>query len=95
MSHVSRKEYWVIFGALTVLTGLEVGIVYIPGIARGLMISALILLALAKAGLVGFFYMHLKHETKIMRWGIIIPLATPGVYAFVLMAEAAWRLVVT
>jgi caa(3)-type oxidase subunit IV len=93
MAHVNRKEYWLIFGALIVLTILEVAVAYMP-IARGLMISALILMALSKAALVGLFYMHLKHETKVLQWGVAIPLATPGVYAIVLMAEAAWRLII-
>jgi len=93
MSHVNRKEYWVIFVVLAVLTAIEVGVAYTP-ISKPLMATALIGLALAKAAIVGLFYMHLKHETTIMKWSIAIPLATPAVYAAVLMAEAQWRLVV-
>ena len=54
--HVDRKEYWFIFGMLSMLTALEVAVVYVPGIAKGLLISALTLMALAKAGLVGLFF---------------------------------------
>ena len=93
MSHVNRKEYWVIFAVLTVLTIIEVGVAYAP-ISKPLMASALILLAVSKAAIVGLFYMHLKHETTIMKWSIAVPLATPAVYAVVLMAEAHWRLVI-
>jgi cytochrome c oxidase subunit IV len=93
MSHVNRKEYWIIFVVLFVLTIVEVGVAYAP-IAKPLMASALILLAVSKAAIVGLFYMHLKHETNIMKWSIAIPLATPAVYAVVLMAEASWRLVI-
>jgi cytochrome c oxidase subunit 4 len=92
MAHVNRKEYWVVFIALAVLTALEVGVVYVPGIGKGLLVSALILLALAKAACVGLFYMHLKHETRILKLTVAIPLATPAVYAVVLVLEAAWRL---
>ena len=92
MSHVNRKEYWVIFAALFVLTVLEVGITYVPGVAKPLMLSALIAMAVAKAALVGLFYMHLKHETRILKLTVAIPLATPAVYALVLIGEAAWRL---
>jgi len=90
--HVNRKEYWFIFGMLTLLTALEVGVVYVPGIAKGLLISALTLMALAKAGLVGLFFMHLNHETKVLRLGVMIPLGVPFFYAAVLVAEALWRL---
>lgn len=90
--HVDRREYWIIFVALTILTAIEVGVVYIPGISKTLLAIALVGLAVAKAGIVGLFYMHLKHETKILQWSIAIPMAMPGLYALVLMAEATWRL---
>jgi len=90
--HVSKKEYWVIFVVLTVLTLLEVGLVYVPGIEKTMLVLGLVLMALAKAGLVGLFFMHLKHETTVVRWGVFIPLASPFFYALVLVSEAAWRL---
>jgi len=82
----------IIFAALTALTVLEVGVVYVPGIARGLMIAALTGMALVKAALVGLYYMHLIHETKALRWSVALPMAAPALYAFVLIAEASWRL---
>jgi cytochrome c oxidase subunit 4 len=91
--HVSRKEYWFIFSALAALTALEVGVVYMPGVGKGLVVSALVLMALAKAALVGLFFMHLKHETPVLRSTVIVPLAMPFLYALVLILEAAWRLV--
>lgn len=90
--HVNRKQYWVIWLYLLLLTVVEVGLVYVPGIPRGLMVSALFALAIAKAVLVGLFYMHLKHETRVLKWSVAIPMASPVVYAAVLMAEASWRL---
>jgi caa(3)-type oxidase subunit IV len=92
MAESHRKEYIVIFAWLTVLTVVEVGVVYIPGISMGLLISALIGLALVKASLVGLYYMHLKTETNVLRLGVAIPMAIPLFYALVLIAEAAWRL---
>jgi len=89
----NRKEYWVIFVALALLTLLEVGVTKVPGISKTLMRLALVGMALTKAGLVGMFYMHLKHETRILRLTVAIPLATPALYAVVLISEAAWRLI--
>ncbi len=90
--HVDRKEYWVIFSMLFVLTVLEVGVVFVPGIAKAMLISALVLMAVVKAGLVGLFFMHLNHETQMIRWGVIAAMAVPFFYAVVLIAEALWRL---
>lgn len=92
MAHVNRKQYWKIFVALTVLTVLEVALVYIPGISRVLMGVGLCTLAIVKATLVGYFFMHLGHETKPLKLTVAIPMAVPAFYAFVLIAEAVWRL---
>jgi caa(3)-type oxidase subunit IV len=55
------------------------------------MVAALIGLAAVKAALVGLFFMHLRRETPVLKLTVAIPLATPAVYALVLIAEAAWR----
>ena len=91
MAHVDRKQYMIIFVVLGVLTGLEIGVVKVPGIAHNLMIIALIALAVVKAAFVGLYYMHLKYETRVLKMTIAIPMATPAVYALVLIAEAAYR----
>jgi caa(3)-type oxidase subunit IV len=89
--HVDRKQYMMVFAALAILTALEVGVVYVPGIAQILLGSALVLLALAKAWTVGWFFMHLGHETRHLKATVVLPFAFPALYAFVLIAEAAWR----
>ena len=89
--HVNRREYWVIFVWLGVLTALEVAVTKVS-IDKPLMVSALIAMALSKAVMVGLFYMHLKHETRILRWTIAIPMAVPAFYAVVLISEATWRM---
>ena len=87
----NRKEYFVIFVALFVLTVLEVIVAQIPGLSKTILALVLVGMAVAKAALVGLYYMHLKHETKVLRLSVAIPLAAPGVYAIVLISEAAWR----
>ena len=91
MAHASRKQYLAIFGTLAVLTALEVAVTKVPGISHRLMASALILMALGKAGLVALFFMHLRSDTKVMKMTVLLPFAFPALYAFVLIAEAAWR----
>jgi cytochrome c oxidase subunit 4 len=90
MAHINRKEYWMVFGALSVLTVLEVGVVYL-GVPKTPLFIALSGLALVKATLVGLFFMHLKHETKILRRTVAIPMSIPAFYALILIAEGAWR----
>jgi len=90
--HESRKQYWVIWLYLLFLTLAEVGAANISSLSRIWVVSALLLLAVVKAALVGLFYMHLAHETNVLKWTVVIPMASPVLYAFVLIAEARWRL---
>lgn len=92
-AHVNRKEYIYILIALAVLTALEIGLAvpHLP-IPRPLVVIGLIALATLKAACVALFYMHLKYETRILRWTVVLPLLMPPVYALVLMAEAAIRM---
>jgi caa(3)-type oxidase subunit IV len=91
MAASKRKQYLIVFVALVVLTGLELGVVYL-GVGRKLLITALIGLAVAKAAAVALYFMHLKDETRTLRRTVGIPLvAIPSLYAFVLIAEAIAR----
>lgn len=88
-----RREYFMVFGALFALTVLEVVLANPKlGISRTLVGIGLVGMAVTKAAMVGFFYMHLKHETKFLKYTVAIPMATPAFYALVLVTEAAWRL---
>jgi len=91
-AHASRKHYWLIWLYLLVLTLAEVGVASISGLSKSWVVSALLLLAVVKAALVGLFYMHLVHETNVLKWTVAIPMVTPVLYAVVLIAEASWRL---
>lgn len=86
------KEYFVIFLVLFVLTVLEVGVAKIPGLSKKVMGLALVGLAVSKAACVGLYYMHLKHETKVLKLTVALPFAAPAIYALVLIGEAAWRI---
>jgi len=89
----SRRPYLIIFGLLFAFTILEV-LVALPslGINHILKGSALVLLALTKAGMVALWFMHLKSEFKILRWSVLLPFVFPALYAVVLITEAGWRL---
>ena len=90
--HVNRKEYLMVFVALAVLTALEIGITYIPGVSKFAMGTGLVSLAVAKAWTVGWFFMHLNHETKVLKLTVALPFLMPAIYAFVLIADAVFRL---
>jgi cytochrome c oxidase subunit 4 len=88
----NRKEYFYVFIALAVLTVIEVAVAQVPGLSKTLLGLALVGLAVTKAAIVGLYYMHLKHETNVLKLTVAVPMAAPAVYALVLIAEGAWRL---
>lgn len=88
----SRKQYWVIFAVLFVLTILEVMLAQPSlGVPKVPMVIGLVTLALTKAALVGLFFMHLKTEMRTLKLTVALPFGFPALYAFVLIAEAGWR----
>jgi caa(3)-type oxidase subunit IV len=87
-SHV--RKYLKVFFALIILTGLELGVVY-AGLPKTTLILLLIGLALAKAGAVALWFMHLADERRVLRLMVGLPLLFPPFYACVLIAEAFFR----
>ncbi len=85
-----KKEYFAVFILLTILTIIEI---YIPEaeslskIAKG---SALTFLAIGKACTVAYFYMHLKEETRWLKFIAAIPVSA-GIYAVVVILESIYR----
>ncbi len=77
--------YTVVFGALAVLTLLEVLVG--TGSEGFFRIPLLLVMAVVKAGLVVLYYMHLKADSVVYRWTLAIPL-------FVAIAAIFWLLVV-
>jgi caa(3)-type oxidase subunit IV len=87
-SHV--QKYLRVFAALAVLTGLELGVVY-AGLPKATLIALLIGLALAKAGAVALWFMHLADERRVLRLMVGLPLLFPPLYAVVLIMESLFR----
>lgn len=79
-----KKEYIVVWVALFVLTVVEVAAaVKLHGTAKWL---SLVVLACAKAGCVGYWYMHLKQEMGWLKFVALMPIIA-GLYAVVLILE--------
>lgn len=88
-----RAQYAVVFVLLGVLTLVELGVARTSGVPRAAVIVALVTIAVAKAALIALFYMHLRFETRILRFTVLAPLLAPAVYGVILMAEAGTRAV--
>lgn len=90
VEHKSHKaEYLKIFVILTVLTVIEL-IVPNMSISHFSKASSLTLLAVGKAAIVGYYYMHLREETRWLKAIALIPISAV-VYAAVVILESLYR----
>ena len=83
------KEYLIIFFLLGVFTVIEL---YIPemNISYASKAFGLTLFAFAKAFCVGYFYMHLKEETRWLKFMALIPISA-FLYFIMLILESTYR----
>lgn len=85
-----KKEYIIIFVVLAVLTAIEIWVAEIKGLSKFGKGSSLTFLAVGKAFIVAYYYMHLKEETKWTKFIAAIPIMA-AVYATVLCLEAIYK----
>ena len=64
-SHV--KTYFMVFGALMVLTIITVAVSYVE-LATPMAITVALIVATIKGSLVALYFMHLAHERKVIYW---------------------------
>ena len=68
-----RPNYILVFVFLGLLTAVEVGVAFI-GLLDAIRVPLLVALAIAKATLVGMYYMHLRFEGRVLRFIAVGPL---------------------
>jgi caa(3)-type oxidase subunit IV len=72
---ISDKTYVVIALVLAVLTALEVAATEVSSVPESLLVPALLLLMAVKFFVVVSYFMHLKHDAALFKFGFYIGLA--------------------
>lgn len=88
--HSHAKTYWIAFVGLVVLTALELKIPELKQLSYAIRASSLTLLAIGKAFIVAYYYMHLNEEKGWLRFIAAIPISA-GIYATVVILESLYR----
>jgi caa(3)-type oxidase subunit IV len=68
----SKGQYFWVWGALLVLTAVEVWLGYRQIFEPVRMLEVLLVLSVIKSALIIGYFMHLKFETPLMRWMIVV-----------------------
>lgn len=85
-----KKEYIIIFVVLGILTAIEIWAAEMKSLTTFQKGTALTGLAVGKAFIVAYYYMHLKEETKWLRLISAVPIMA-AVYAVVLCLEGTFK----
>ena len=72
---ISDKTYILIALLLAVLTAMEVAATEISGVPESLLVPALLLMMAVKFFVVVSYFMHLKHDAALFKFGFYIGLA--------------------
>ena len=87
-AHHSHTPFFVVWGALLVLTGVEVYLGY-QNMQPMKMLSILLVLSFVKAALIILYFMHMKFEIRRMRWVLMTALVICLGLMSVFFADAA------
>lgn len=88
--HAKHPPYLGIFGALALLTALELGVAFFQNWPKSWIIIILMILAVWKALLVALYYMHLRFETTRLRILAIAPLPLAAILILAVITEWVW-----
>ena len=80
-------NYYLIWVVLGVLTLAEVGVAFLSGMPKQVLIIILVLLAIWKALLVAMYYMHLKFEPRKLWIVAVAPLPLAVILVMVILTE--------
>jgi caa(3)-type oxidase subunit IV len=72
-AHPTVGTYVRVFGALVIITIIEVGVFYVPAFA-GILVPTLLVLSGLKFAFVVLFYMHLKTDSRLFAFLFGAPL---------------------
>jgi len=89
----NKTQYLWVWGALLVLTAIEVVLGYKQVFSAVRMLEALLLLSVIKSALIIGYFMHMKFETALMRWMITASVITCFVIMYFFFFPDAGRII--
>ena len=85
----NKGQYFWVWGALLVLTGIEVALAYEQLLQPVRMLEVLMVLSLVKAALIIAYFMHLKFEVPFMKFMLMAAIVVCLCLMCIFFADAA------
>src|SRR5277367_3735997 len=89
----TKGQYFWVWGALLVLTAIEVWLGYRQIFQPVVMLEVLLVLSVIKSALIIGYFMHLKFETPLMRWMLVISVTALFVIMYLFFFPDAGRII--
>jgi len=84
--HASVQTYVRVAVVLGILTAIEIGALYVPGLPKHLLVTLLLVFSVLKFALVVAFFMHLRYDNKVLTALFVGPLLIAMIIILALMA---------
>jgi cytochrome c oxidase subunit IV len=84
-----KSQYFWVWGALLLLTAVEVALAYKQVFEPVRMLEALMILSVIKSALIIGYFMHLKYEIAAMKWVMMVAVCACLCLMCVFFADAA------
>ncbi len=88
-----KGQYFWVWGALLLLTGVEVWLGYRQIFEPVHMLQVLLVLSIIKSALIIGYFMHLKFETALMRWVLVFSVTACFIIMFFFFFPDADRII--
>jgi cytochrome c oxidase subunit IV len=89
----SKGQYFWVWGALLVLTAIEVVLAYRQVFEAVRMLEILLVLSIIKSALIIAYFMHMKFETAMMRWMITLSVVACFIIMYFFFFPDAGRII--
>ena len=85
-AHASVQTYIRVAVVLAILTAIEIGAVYVPGLPRHVLVALILVFGTLKFALVVAFFMHLRYDSRLLTVLFVGPLAIATAIILAIMA---------
>jgi cytochrome c oxidase subunit IV len=84
--HASVQTYIRVAVVLAILTAIEIGALYVPGLPSRVLVTLIIIFGTLKFALVVAFFMHLRYDSKLLTVLFVGPLLIATIIILAIMA---------
>ena len=84
--HATFQTYIRVAVVLGILTAIEIGALYVPGLPKHILVALLLVFSVIKFALVVAFFMHLRYDSKLLTALFVGPLLIAMIIILALMA---------